>query len=150
MAKGEQAGTVSLDMTTAITMEPMPDNTKVLCAVSKMDLGQGPKGRKVHVEVVVMKPAEAGFLNRKLFDDINLENEYTKGRLLNLLKGLGMTEEEIRKPDFKLEPENLLGLQCTIWVGIRKSEQYGDRNSIKRVRTAEAYSEEAEGGEVKY
>lgn len=131
---------ISLDMTKAVTMEPMPDNTKVLCAVSKFELGKGPKGPKVHVELTVLKPEDAGFLNRKLFDDINLQNEFTLGRLLNLLKGLGIPEEEIRKSDYKLPPEeDVVGMQCTITVGIRKSDTFGDRNSIKRVRPASAY-----------
>lgn len=131
---------ISLDMTKAVTMEPMADNTKVLCAVSMFELRKSSKGNPMaHAELTVIKPEDPGIVNRKLFDDINLDNEYTLGRLLNLLKGVGMSEEEIRKPDFKLVPEDIVGLQCTVTVGIRKSEQFGDRNSIKRVRPAEAF-----------
>ena len=138
MARG--VAPISLDMTKAITMEPLPDNTRVLCAVSAFEPRTSGRGNpSIHVELTVIKPEEPGYVNRKLFDDINLENEYTLGRLLNLLKGVGMPEEAIRKPDFKLIPEDIVGLQCTVTVGIRKSEQYGDRNSIKRVRPAEAY-----------
>ena len=143
MAKG--VGPISLDMTKAITMEPLPDNTKLLCVVSKFEPKQSARGNpSIHVELTVVKPEEPGYVNRKLFDDINLENEYTLGRLLNLLKGVGMSEEDIRKPDFKLIPEDVVGLQCAVAVGVRKSEQYGDRNTIKRVRPAESYGEEAE------
>ncbi len=142
--KGEP---ISLDMTKAVTMEPMEDNTKVLCAVSTLEIRKSSKGNPMaHVELTVIKPEEPGIVNRKLFDDINLDNEYTLGRLLNLLKGVGLSEEEIRKPDFKLIPEDIVGLQCTVTVGIRKSEQFGDRNSIKRVRTAEAYEAGEEAG----
>lgn len=138
MAKGAEP--ISLDMTKAITMEPLPDNTRVLCAVSAFDLRKSARGNpSAHVELTILKPEEPGYLNRKLFDDINLENEYTLGRLLNLLKGLGMPEDDIRKPDFKLIPEDIVGLRCTVICGVRKSEQYGDRNSIKRVRSADSF-----------
>lgn len=140
MPKGDKGEPISLDMTKAITMEPMPDNTKVLCAVSMLEIRKSSKGNPMaHVELTVVKPEEPGYSNRKLFDDINLDNEYTLGRLLNLLKGVGMSEEAIRKPDFKLIPEDIVGLQCTVTVGVRKSDTFGDRNSIKRVRPAEAY-----------
>jgi len=143
MAKDPVSKPISLDMTKAATMEPMPDNTQVLCMVSKMDPGTSGSGsNKVDVELTVVQPETPGIKNRKLFDSINLENEYTLGRLLNLLKALGETEESIRRTDFQLIPENYIGRQCTIWVGIRPSEQFGDRNTIKRVRPAEAYSAE--------
>ena len=120
MARG--VAPISLDMTKAITMEPLPDNTRVLCAVSALEPRTSGRGNpSIHVELTVIKPEEPGYVNRKLFDDINLENEYTLGRLLNLLKGVGMSEEAIRKPDFKLIPEDIVGLQCTVTVGIRKS-----------------------------
>ena len=146
MAKGDKGEPISLDMTKAVTMEPMPDNTKVLCAVSVLDpTRKSAKGNpSAHVELTVVKPDGPGFLNRKLFDDINLENEFTLGRLLNLLKAVGLPEEEIRKPDFKLIPEDIVGLQLTVTVGVRKSDQFGDRNSIKRMRPAEAYESGAE------
>lgn len=141
MAKDDKP--ISLDMTKAATMEPMPDNTKVLCQVSKMDPGtSGAGNRKVDVELTVIQPETLGIVNRKLFDSISLENEFTLGRLLNLLKALGDSEEDIRKADFSLVPENYIGRQCTVTVGIRESEQFGDRNTIKRVRPAEAYSAE--------
>ena len=132
---------ISIDMTKAVSMEPMPDNTQVLTRCDVLDIrGSKASGaRTAHVELTVVKPDAPGIINRKLFDDINLVNEFTLGRLLNLLKGFGMTEEEIRKPDFVLIPEDIIGLECTVVVGIRKSDRYGDRNSIKRVSPAEAY-----------
>lgn len=132
---------ISIDMTKAVSMEPMPDNTQVLCRCDVLDIrGSKASGqRTAHVELTVTAPDAPGIINRKLFDDINLTNEFTLGRLLNLLKGFGMTEEEIRRPDFVLVPEDIIGLSCTVTVGVRKSQQYGDRNSIKRVAPAEAY-----------
>ena len=132
---------ISIDMTKAVSMEPMPDNTQVLCRCDVLDVrGSKASGAKTaHVELTVVKPDAPGIINRKLFDDINLENEFTLGRLLNLLKGFGLTEDEIRKDNFVLVPEDIIGLECTVVVGIRKSDRYGDRNSIKRVAPAEAY-----------
>jgi len=143
MAKQEENKPISLDMTKAATMEPMAANTLVLCQVSKMDSGiSGSGGKKIDVELTVVKPDTVGIINRKLFDSINLENEFTLGRLLNLLKALGESEEEIRRPDFELVTENYIGKQLAVWVGIRESEQFGDRNTIKRVRPASAYTED--------
>ena len=138
---GAPEAPVSIDMTKAVSMEPMPDNTQVLIRCDVLDIrGSKASGqRTAHVELTVIKPDAPGIINRKLFDDINLENEFTLGRLLNLLKGFGMTEEEIRKPDFVLVPEDIMGLEAMVVVGIRKSDRYGDRNSIKRVAPAEAY-----------
>ncbi len=132
---------ISIDMTKAVSMEPMPDNTQVLCRCDILDVraSKASGERTAHVELTVTKPDAPGIINRKLFDDINLSNEFTLGRLLNLLKGFGISEEEIRKPDFVLVPEDIIGLECMVVVGIRKSQQYGDRNSIKRVALAEAY-----------
>lgn len=132
---------ISLDMTDATSMEPLPDNTTVLCVVSEFKLRKSSQGNPMaHVELTVLKPEDSGIKNRKLFDDINLENVFTKGRLLNLLKGLGFEEKTIRSKTFKLDPTELVGMQCTVVVGIRASEQYGDRNTIKRVRSAESFS----------
>ena len=136
-----QEAPISIDMTKAVSMEPIPDNTQVLCRCDALDIrGSKASGqRTAHVELTVTKPDAPGVINRKLFDDINLTNEFTLGRLLNLLKGFGMTEEEIRKDNFVLVPEDIIGLECMVVVGIRKSDRYGDRNSIKRVSLAEAY-----------
>lgn len=140
-----KAEPISLDMTKAITMEPMPDNTEVLCAVSAWEVRRSAaENRTLHVEMTIIKPEEAGYKGRKLFDDINLQNEYTLGRLLNHLKGLGFSEEDIRKPDFVLpKTEDMLGLQTAVVVGVRKSDRYGDRNTIKRSRPADTYGEGA-------
>jgi len=123
-------------------MEPMPDNTKVLCAISGWEGGQSAAGNpSVHVEATVVKPETAGIKNRKLFDDINLENEYTLGRLLTLLKGVGWSEEEVRAMKALPEFDDVNGLQFCCVVGIRASEQYGDRNTMKRILPASAYTE---------
>ena len=137
---------ISIDMTKAVSMEPMPDNTQVLCRLDVLKVGasKASGARTAHVELTVTKPDAPGIINRKLFDDINLLNEFTLGRLLNLLKGLGMSEEEIKKEDFVLIPEDLIGLECAVTVGVRKSDQYGDRNTIKRVKPAETYGATAE------
>ena len=136
---------ISIDMTKAVSMEPMPDNTQLLCRLDVLDVraSKASGARTAHVELTVTKPDAPGIINRKLFDDINLTNEFTLGRLLNLLKGLGMSEDEIKKADFVLVPEDLIGLECAVTVGVRKSDQYGDRNTIKRVRPAETYGANA-------
>ena len=132
----------ALDMSKAAVMEPIPDNTKTLCAISDWDARTSSGGNPIlHVEATIVKPDKAGIKNRKLFDDINLQNEYTLGRLLTLLKGLGFSEEEARKMKDLPAKEDMVGTQFTCVVGIRVDEtgKYGDRNTMKRILPAAAF-----------
>jgi len=147
MTPAAKKGGISLDMTKAQTMDNMPDNTRVLVAISDWKTRQSSGGNEtLHVEATVVKPETSGTKNRKLFDDINLSNEFTLGRLLTILKGLGYKEDDIRKKDFTLpEKDDVVGMQMTVIVGIRKDETgvYGDRNTMKRILPASAFESAA-------
>jgi len=132
---------VHVDFSKAKVLEPMPAGGPYLSALSAFEYGKSAEGNdKVHVELTVVGPEE--FKNRKLFDDISLVNEFTLGRLMNLLVALGEKKEDITKPGYKIpEPDELMGRQAAVWVSIRESEVYGDRNQIKRLKPASAYKE---------
>lgn len=120
----------------------MPAPGPYLAALSAFEYGKSAEGNdKVHVELTVVDPD--AYKNRKLFDDINLENEFTMGRLMNLLVALGESKEAMVKPGYKIpDPDKLMGKQVTVSVSIRESETYGDRNQIRRLRPASAYKKE--------
>jgi hypothetical protein len=132
---------VTVDMTTAKTLEPLPTDKPYLMAISKFATGKsGSGGRKVDYELTVVEPTELS--GRKVQESISLDNEYTLGRLQQLLISAGMPEDEVKVKNFKIpKEEDVLGMQLTVWVNIRQSEQYGDRNRIRRMRPASAYKE---------
>jgi len=131
---------ITIDMTQARVLEPLPPDRPYLSVVSAWTPGKsGAGGRKIHYELTVQEPEE--FSNRKLVEDLSLDNEYTLGRLQALLVGLGYPIEQIRQTGFKLPKEaDVLGLQCTVRVRTDPSEEYGDRSRIRSVRPASAYS----------
>jgi len=101
----------------------------------------GSGGRKVDFEAQVTEPETVGIKNRKFFDSINLDNEYTLGRLQMVLKAFGISEDELKNPNFQLSGENFVGMPICIWAGLRHDEtgQYSDRNTIARVGNEAAY-----------
>ena len=134
----------TVDMTKAITMEPLSPDIPYLCMVSAFDLGESGAGQpKAHLELSVIKPEVPGVKGRKLMDDINLVNEYTLGRLKTFLKAIGIPEEKFNVANFDLEKESadFVGAQVTTYLGIRRSDQYGDRNTIRRLAPASTYVE---------
>ena len=133
---------ITLDMTTAKVLEPIPADRPYLMACSKWKPGRTANGRKLDYELTVVEPSD--FANRKISESVSLENEYTLGRFQTLCIALGIPEDEAKSKTFKLpKEEDMIGLQATIWVGIRKSDTYGDRNNIRRMRPASAYKEVA-------
>lgn len=50
------------------------------------------------------------------------------------------SEEQLASNEFELETDELVGAEFAILVGIRKSEQYGDQNNVKRYRPLSAMS----------
>ncbi len=59
--------------------------------------------------------------------------------IAGLLKASGRyTEEQLASDDFELEIDDLVGSELAILVGIRKSEEYGDQNNVKRYRPLSA------------
>jgi len=130
----------SLDMTQAKVFEPLPERKALLSAVSKWAYGRTANGRKVDYEFTVLEPTE--FAKRKVPESLSLENEYTLGRFQTILLALGFPEAEIKSKSFKPPAEDdVIGLQATIFCRTRKSETYGDRSQISRIRPADAYKE---------
>ena len=133
---------VSVDMSKAKTIELIQENTAILAVLSAWDPRKSKASGEpsIHMEYTIQEPAQ--YANRKLFDDVNLVNEYTLGRFQNHLKALGFTEEEYTSPNFQIPPrDDVLGRQVTIWCKTQKSEGYGDQSRINRIRPAEAFSE---------
>lgn len=65
------------------------------------------------------------------------ESTFNKGlfALRDLLKASGKwLPEELAASDFNFEIEDLTGSVVAATVGVRKSEEYGDQNTIKRFR----------------
>lgn len=142
MAKGTEEEVISLDMTKAKRLESIPANTLCLVAISKWKPGKTANGRKIDTEFTVIEPAE--YKNRKLPESTSLENEYTLGRFQGLLMAMGYDKEAVSSSSFKLPVEkDVLGTQLAIVTGIQaETEQYPERNTVKRYRPAESFSAE--------
>lgn len=48
------------------------------------------------------------------------------------------SEEELASDDFELEVDDLIGSELAVLVNVRKSEEYGDQNNVKRYRPISA------------
>ena len=108
----EETEDISIDMTQARTLEPLPPGRPYLMAVTAWTPGRSAAGgRKVHYELTVAEPTD--FANRKVMEDLSLDNEYTLGRLMTLLLALGMEEDEIRTKSFKL-PKGRMYSVCSV------------------------------------
>jgi hypothetical protein len=61
-----------------------------------------------------------------------------KGTFVNMLIGLGFSEEEITSGDFQLDPDSLIGRDCVVVVGKqpRRSDPDEFDNVIKKVKVA--------------
>lgn len=133
---------ISLDMTKAKTLEPIPARTQVLAAMSAWKAGPSKSSGdlSLHYEVTVVEPAE--FAKRKILEDTSLVNEYGLGRLQTLLIALGWSKEDVQKSDFNLPGEkDILGLQLTCNVGVQaETPEYPAKNRIGRVMPAEVFS----------
>lgn len=130
-----------IDMTDAVVLGALPVDRPYLVTVSAWKPGQSSAGnRKVHIELTVKKPDDLA--NRKIFEDISLENEFTKGRLQSLLLALGLDEKEVKSKAFRLpKAENMLSLECTVILSATDSDQYGPGNRVRRARPASVYAE---------
>jgi len=132
----------SVDMSQAKVFEPLPEKKPYLMAVSKWAYGSTPNGRKVDYEFTIVDPEE--FKNRKVQESVSLENEFTLGRYQTILLALGFPETYVKSKTHKPpKSEEVVGLQATIWCRTRKSETYGDRSNMARIRPAAAYKEAA-------
>ena len=132
----------SIDMSKAKTFTPLPEKRPYLVAVSKWAPGRTPNGRKMDYELTVLKPDE--LKNRKLPESVSLENEYTLGRYQTMLLALGFPEAEVKSKNHKPpKAADIMGMQCTIFVRTRRSDQYGDRSNVSRFLPVTAYEEAA-------
>lgn len=154
MAK-EKSDQVVVDMSSAVTMELLPERTPYLAAVSAWKLGKSAAGnRMLTVEVTVKKPdtavsASGGVVRvakRKLRDNISLDNENTLGRAKLLLKALGFTDEDLASKKFVMPTEeDMMGRELTFWARTQAATDTFEASSkIGRVRPPEAFKEVAE------
>lgn len=120
---------IKLDMTKAQEMSPMEPGGPYLIRLAVMSLGTSKAGsQKVHTEWDVVEPER--YANRKLFEDMSLENEYTLGRFKGMMAALGESEENLEKPDFDFDPDNYIGRKAGCRVKIQQSDQYGPQARI--------------------
>jgi hypothetical protein len=130
----------SVDMSQAKTFEPLPERVPFLAAVNKWIYGKTDKGKKVDYEFTILEP-EAN-KNRKVSESVSLENEYTLGRYQTILLALGFPEAYVKSKTHKPpKTDEVMGMQATIWCRTRKSDTYGDRSIIARIRPAADFKE---------
>ncbi len=140
--RGKQSGEgpVTVDLSKAKTMEPLPTPGPYLVILTKMAPGtSGSGGRKVDIETQVVEPETPGIKGRKFFESINLDNEYTLGRLQSILRVLGVSDDDLKSSEFALKGEDFIGKSFTIFAGMRSDPNFGDRNTIARVGDEAAY-----------
>ena len=134
-------GDVVVDLTKAITLEPLPAGGPYLASVSKFETGESKEGAsKVHIELTVVEPTELA--RKKLFDDINLENEYTIGRLKTFLTAAGEDEKDLKKKLTLSDSfcEGMIGRQVAVFVKIDSSPTWRGMARISRVAKAEVFT----------
>ena len=142
-SQGEEE--VTVDMTTAKTLEPLDPKMPYLMAVSKWKYGKSANGnRKVDYAYTVAKPETKGILGRVVAGSSSLDNEYTLGFVKNLLIGLGFDKEKIEDKKFKMPHEDdVMGLTSVVFLRTRPAQGiYGERSEISRVALASAYPAE--------
>jgi len=146
MVKDKEKG-FSVDMTDAAVIEPLPTDKPYLAAFSAWALSDSKAGAKmVKFELTIKEPKEYG--KRKIFENVSLENEFTKGRLQQLfVKGLEWDIAKVRTKNFVLPSEDdMLGQEVTVFVNIQAaSGAYGESNRVRRFAPASTYAELAAG-----
>jgi hypothetical protein len=151
----EKVEQVVVDMSSAVTMELLPERVPYLAAISGWKLGKSGAGnRKLTVEITILKPDTAAnaaggvvrVAKRKLRDDISLDNENTLGRAKLLLRACGKTDEELNSKKFIMPNEDeMMGQQITVWARTQAAtDQFEAQSKIGRVRPPEAFKEAAE------
>ena len=135
---------VTVDMTIARSIEPIPPGIKCLVVVSGWELGNSASGApKVHIEMTVLEPEQ--YKSRKFFDDINLVNENTLGRLVAIFKALGYKENDIKVKKFVMPTADTMeGSRLCVTSRIVKAaegSEYGDKSIAANFKAPEAYKE---------
>jgi len=143
VAKNTSEDIVTVDMTDAITFEPIPKGTKCLGVIQKWTLGKSAKeSRMVSCEVAVVEPDK--YKNRKIFDNISLDNEYTKARAMQIIMAaLKMEEKDIRQKKFVMpSSDDMVGQRLAFVAGIQvdKDGQYPDKNVMGKLQSEDSYS----------
>lgn len=135
----------TLDMSKAISFEPLAKGVPYLLGVSKWKYGQSANGPKIDVEFTVMRPEDKGIKGRKVAESVSLMNEYTLGRFKTWVKVLTGAKDDDFTASYKPpSEEDMMGLQMGAWLGVRESAQFGDRNTVARVFPVAQYDEVAE------
>lgn len=138
-------GKVTVDMTKAKTIEPIPTGVNCLVAITKWDktTAKASGVDKIHIEETVVEPEM--FKGRIFFDDINLENEYTLGRLLQTLVATGMDEKDIRTSKFEVpSSEQMLGKTLCVTSKIQVAKPgsgYTDQSKATKLCLSEKYED---------
>jgi len=136
---------VTVNMTDAIALGPLDPKLMYLFAISKWAYGKTDKGNKVDVVFEVVKPEG---IKGKVFDAINLENEYTKTRARDIMVATGVTtvEEMSENTSFEMpSEEEMLGRQFAARVRTQAgTDGYDDRSQLRKVLPESEYTEEDE------
>ena len=137
---------VSIDFSGVRPFEPLREDLKYLCSVSKMERGQGPKGPKYSVEFTINEPSEIEVETERGLETIKIDGrklfrEYSLTSaslpfLHGLLRALG---EKNLGDNFKMKPSNYLGEQVTVKI---KNEPFEEqiRSRVQNVLPASAYT----------
>jgi hypothetical protein len=150
VAKNQNEDIVTVDMTDAVTFEPIPKGVPCLGTISEWKAGKSKnEGNKIHCVTTVLEPEK--YKNRKIFTDTGIDNEYGKGTMMQIICGaLNMSEKDIRsQKKFQIpSSDDMVGQQIAFVSGIRvdKTGQYADQNVLTRIRPGDSYepAEEAE------
>lgn len=138
-----------VDFTDSKELGPLEAAIPYVGIISKWAYGKGPTSEKapegdpkVDVTVDVVMPEG---VNAKVFDSINLRNENTKSRAVNILAATGAygTKEEILKnKNFRMPAATkMLGLRLGFWTRVQqdKTGKYPDKSVITRTFREEDY-----------
>jgi len=141
-----EKGEVTIDFSGVRPFDPLREDLVYLTTVDKMDLGQGPKGKKVHVELVVNQPEEIEIETESGTQTIKVEGrrlfrEYSLAPQAlpffhEMLRALG---EKDLGSSFKFNSKNYLGEQVAVKV---KNEEFEEqiRSRVNKVLPASAYT----------
>ncbi len=142
-----EKGEVVIDFSGVRPFEPLLEDLIYLCSVDKLELGMGPKGKKVHAEFVVKAPeeieieTEAGEAETIRIDGRRLFREYSLVPealpfFHELLRALGETD---LGANFKFKASKYIGEEVAVKV---KNEEYQEqiRSKVQKVLPASAYS----------
>jgi len=147
MPKGKEEGKVTVDMTKAKTLEPIPTGANCLVAITKFQKAEAKSGAdKIHIEMTVVEPEV--YKGRIFFDDINLDNAYTLGRLLQLLVASGIPEEDVRVAKFEIPSgEEMEGKTLCVTSRIQEAKPgsgFTDQAKANKMRLAKLYTDNSE------